>query len=293
VLTSAAATDPRSVSARALESALGTGDLAVIEACTEDLLAADVSWLGSRGGACGSRDEVLTVLRTQLDEGLTLDVVELYQEGDQLLLHVRLRPRGGEAAAAAPWRVVLTLDGAGLIVHMQDYADAATARRDMGLRAAGPAAPAAPIAPAPVNPAGVTPVPPRTAPAAPGAVEALVPFVHVTDVDVSAAFYALLGFEVGATFRPADRLCWVALRHAGAKLMLALAESPVVAGEQAVRFYLYSDDLPALRDRLVTHGVLTSEIVDGSPGPRQEMRVTDPDGYCLMVAQIDPDHPTH
>jgi hypothetical protein len=29
------------------------------------------------------------------------------------------------------------------------------------------------------------------------------------------------------------------------------------------------------------------EIEDGSPGPRQEMRVTDPDGYVLMVAQIE------
>jgi len=26
---------------------------------------------------------------------------------------------------------------------------------------------------------------------------------------------------------------------------------------------------------------------DGSPGPREEMRVTDPDGYVLMIAQID------
>ncbi len=30
------------------------------------------------------------------------------------------------------------------------------------------------------------------------------------------------------------------------------------------------------------------EIVDGSPGPRQEMQVADPDGYVLMVAQIEP-----
>ena len=139
-----------------------------------------------------------------------------------------------------------------------------------------------------MNPAGVTQAAVPAAPSTPGAVQALVPFVHVTDVDASAAFYALLGFEVGATYRPADRLSWVALRHAGANLMLALADAPVVAGEQAVLFYL-----SALRDGLVSHGVVAGEIVDGSPGPKQEMRISDPDGYVLMVAQIDTERPTH
>ncbi|MGH2988028.1 MAG: hypothetical protein ACRDLO_15270 [Solirubrobacterales bacterium] len=37
----------------------------------------------------------------------------------------------------------------------------------------------------------------------------------------------------------------------------------------------------------VAHGLTPGEIVDGSPGPRHEMRVTDPDGYCLMLAQLD------
>ncbi len=111
--------------------------------------------------------------------------------------------------------------------------------------------------------------------------------MHVTDVDVSAAFYALLGFEVGASYRHRDKLHWVSLSNGGANIMLALADAPVIAGEQAVLFYLYSPDLHALRDRLVAHGILAGEIADGSPGPREEMRLTDPDGYCLMVAQID------
>jgi hypothetical protein len=39
---------------------------------------------------------------------------------------------------------------------------------------------------------------------------------------------------------------------------------------------------------LITAGISAGEIVDGTPGPRQEMRLTDPDGYVLMVAQIEP-----
>jgi hypothetical protein len=31
-----------------------------------------------------------------------------------------------------------------------------------------------------------------------------------------------------------------------------------------------------LRDHLLTHGLTPGEIVDGGPGPKQEMDVTDP-----------------
>jgi hypothetical protein len=46
-------------------------------------------------------------------------------------------------------------------------------------------------------------------------------------------------------------------------------------------------ELAGLRDDLVACGFAPGEIVDGSPGPRHEMRVADPDGYVLTIAQID------
>jgi hypothetical protein len=69
--------------------------------------------------------------------------------------------------------------------------------------------------------------------------------------------------------------------------MLALAEEPVTAREQGVLFYLYTPDLAALRDHLVAAGAGPGQIVDGSPGPREELRIDDPDGYRLMIAQLD------
>ena len=69
--------------------------------------------------------------------------------------------------------------------------------------------------------------------------------------------------------------------------MLARADAPVDHRVQAVLFYLYADDLAGLRDHLVAHDVVVSEIGDGTPGPKQEMRVEDPDGYVLMIAQIE------
>ncbi len=57
---------------------------------------------------------------------------------------------------------------------------------------------------------------------------------------------------------------------------------------QGVLFYLYSSDLAALRERLLGAGIDAGEIEDGTPGPRQQMQLTDPDGYVLMVAQTEP-----
>jgi hypothetical protein len=69
--------------------------------------------------------------------------------------------------------------------------------------------------------------------------------------------------------------------------MLARADAPVVAREQAVLFYLFSRDLLRSRGRLIAVGIDAGEITDGRPGPNAEMRLEDPDGYVLMVAQVE------
>jgi hypothetical protein len=72
--------------------------------------------------------------------------------------------------------------------------------------------------------------------------------------------------------------------------MLAHADEPVHPGQQGTLFYLYAHDLRALQQHLRANGVKVGGIRDGSPGPRQEMRLCDPDGYVLMIAEIeDPD----
>jgi hypothetical protein len=115
----------------------------------------------------------------------------------------------------------------------------------------------------------------------------LIPFVHVGDLGRSLAFYERLGFSLKARHKHEGRLDWAALEAGSAQLMLALASSPIDRSRQAVLFYLYSHDLSGLRARLLSEGLQVGEIRDGSPGPRQELAMSDPDGYCLMVAQID------
>ena len=70
--------------------------------------------------------------------------------------------------------------------------------------------------------------------------------------------------------------------------MVSTDGDPIDPPAQGVLFYLYSDNLAALREQLLADGINVGEIVDGTPGPPQEMRLTDPDGYVLMIAQLEP-----
>jgi catechol 2,3-dioxygenase-like lactoylglutathione lyase family enzyme len=116
-------------------------------------------------------------------------------------------------------------------------------------------------------------------------VNRLIPFVQVADVARSIAFYELLGFEVSDTYIHEGVLDFAALAAGEAQTMLVRAGGPIDSAEQRVRFYLYAEDLDALRAHLASEEVSVGPIVDGSPGPEREMTVRDPDGYCLLIAE--------
>jgi hypothetical protein len=65
--------------------------------------------------------------------------------------------------------------------------------------------------------------------------------------------------------------------------MLALESHPVIAEQQAVLFYVYGDDVSATRSTLEEAGVPVGPIAYPFYAPRGEFRVTDPDGYVLMI----------
>lgn len=50
-------------------------------------------------------------------------------------------------------------------------------------------------------------------------------------------------------------------------------------------FYLYSPDLIALREHLLARNVKVSPIKYPDHMPKGEIRVDDPDGYCLLIGQ--------
>ena len=141
-------------------------------------------------------------------------------------------------------------------------------------------------------------------------VEQQIPMVHVEDVDRSATFYALLGYSVRSRFSGDDgRTNWVMLTSADARLMLARSSAPIVPEDQAVLLYMYSKDVWLLREHLLSHGLVDSGDPPGEGNadkfrgavprsvvfhvvrrfymPRGELRIHDPDGYCILVGEVE------
>jgi catechol 2,3-dioxygenase-like lactoylglutathione lyase family enzyme len=114
---------------------------------------------------------------------------------------------------------------------------------------------------------------------------ALVPMAHVQSVPRSLAFYQLLGFDVARTHVPEglSEPVWAWLRSGAAQLMLARASDPLGV-PQGVLFYVYLNDVAGFRQRLVEAGIAAGSIRYPFYCPRGEFRVTDPDGYVLMIA---------
>ena len=112
----------------------------------------------------------------------------------------------------------------------------------------------------------------------------LVPMAHVASVDRSIAFYARLGFDVRSRLGEPEAF-WAALQSGQAIIMYSRASEPVVPAQQAILFYLYTADVLSLRTRLLAAGVTVSDIAFPPYMPEGEMRVTDPDGYCLLIGQ--------
>ncbi|MBL8755161.1 MAG: VOC family protein [Planctomycetes bacterium] len=133
--------------------------------------------------------------------------------------------------------------------------------------------------------------------------------VHVADVDRSIAFYTRLGFTCRSRFGPDGAANWADMGHAGARIMFARASGRIDAAQQAVLFYRYTNDVQALRRHLLERGCRDAGPPPDHPGatvdelpspptsavftivprfymPRGELRVHDPDGYCLLVGEL-------
>jgi catechol 2,3-dioxygenase-like lactoylglutathione lyase family enzyme len=120
----------------------------------------------------------------------------------------------------------------------------------------------------------------------------------VADIDRAAAFYRLLGFEIGNFVPREGPMHWAWLYapgvpdwRRGPNLMLTRNARPINADGADVLFYLYAADLPALRNHLLAAGISASEIKFPEYLPNGEFRVQDPDGYIVMIAQSMPDTP--
>lgn len=139
-----------------------------------------------------------------------------------------------------------------------------------------------------------------------------VAMAHVADVDRSVEFYALLGFFCDSRHSGQDGRTFFASMSSGkARIMFTLASGPVDAAQQAVLFYMYARDVRGLRQHLLARGLADGGLPPGEhragkslppvPAgivvfepihpfymPSGEIRIHDPDGYVILVGQLEP-----
>ena len=91
-----------------------------------------------------------------------------------------------------------------------------------------------------------------------------------------------------------DVLAWAFLstrtndrRAAGARLMVAAADGPIDASKQAVLFYCWTDDARGLHAEREAAGIDVGEVEHPFYMRAGEFQVIDPDGYVVLVAQLD------
>jgi len=113
----------------------------------------------------------------------------------------------------------------------------------------------------------------------------VVALAYVRDVRTSADFYGKLGFDVGNSHADpgSGEIVWAALERGNASLMLGKASGPVDAGQQAILFYIYYDDIDATHAALGAQGLAVGKMSYPFYCPKGEFRLEDPDGYVLML----------
>jgi hypothetical protein len=114
-----------------------------------------------------------------------------------------------------------------------------------------------------------------------------VPFLPVADVERSIACYGLLGFEQGDSYAPVGRPVWASLRCQAARLMVAEAEAPINPTNRRSSSTCTRTTWPAFAATLSPTASRRASSLTAHRDRATRCASTDPDGYCLMVAQID------
>jgi catechol 2,3-dioxygenase-like lactoylglutathione lyase family enzyme len=110
------------------------------------------------------------------------------------------------------------------------------------------------------------------------------PMLHVAEIERSIRFYELLGFTTIDT-DGCKPLGWARLHcEDGSAVMFLRAEHAIDSAAQAFMLYLYTPNLPELREHLVANGLKVPPIGYPEYMPSGKINLADPDGYKIEIA---------
>lgn len=126
-------------------------------------------------------------------------------------------------------------------------------------------------------------------------IDALTPYVHVADMQRSIDFYGRIGLDVANVHEEDGKLVWAFLtnraadpNHAGARLMLGLRDGDQqMVNPETILFYCWSPDVRQLHDDLRAAGLEVGPIEHPFYMRSGEFQLVDPDGYTIVVGQLD------
>jgi hypothetical protein len=114
--------------------------------------------------------------------------------------------------------------------------------------------------------------------------ESMVAATYVRDIDVSRAFYELLGFGEHSTGRAATS-GWLALQHGQHRVLLASTRPPLDVPALPLLFYFFYDEVDPVVAALTAAGVPTDHVGYPPHALGGEIRLTDPDGNTVLIGQ--------
>lgn len=109
------------------------------------------------------------------------------------------------------------------------------------------------------------------------------PMLHVAEIERSIRFYELLGFTTIDTdgSKPPG---WARLHcDDGSAVMFLRAEHPIDSSAQAFMLYMYTPNLPGLRDHLLANGAKAPPINYPEYMVSGKINIIDPDGYKIEI----------
>ena len=109
----------------------------------------------------------------------------------------------------------------------------------------------------------------------------LTPMIHVTEIERSIRFYEALGMAL--IDWEGSPIGWARMKGEGGDLMFLRAEESFRVDGVPFLLYLYTPDLPQLREHLQAQGIETPQIARPEHMSSGELRLKDPDGYTVLV----------